>query len=389
MRNTALRKLSLVLALVLVCSPALARSYRTTIGSGADKINVLVVSGTPYAMGFAQGRLMREEAVACMGAFLEGAVTSGEEHLQPPSLDAAWATIAPFTDPRFVEELQGLADGAGMRVEFFRRAHMIPVVSSFACSGVAAWGPATKGGDLFQFRNLDFTTTAGLQDYPTAVVYLPSGGIPHVSVTFAGFIGCNTGLNAAGIVLGEKGEAPWEEFPYDLRGAHFLTMFRSILYDAQTLDQAIGIMRATPRIKKYYWYLGDGKIPAAVKIKAFAPDLFIWGGGDPADELVPNVLPYCVYQTMDNPVAFRTLADGEEPIDEEEMIALSRSVASPNGNLLNVVYNATQLELWIAYAEKSQMASTRSYVHLKLEDYLDAGKVPEGAQVLTPQPAAP
>ena len=389
MKNAALKKLGLAWALMLACSPALALGYRTSVGARADKIDVVVVSGTPYAMGFAQGRLMREEAVACMGRFLDGALASGEERLQIPSLDEAWATVAPFTDPRFVAELQGLADGAGVPVEMFRRAHMIPVVSDYACSGVAAWGPATKGGDLFQFRNLDFTTTVGLQDYPTIVVYLPSPGLPHVNVTFAGCIGCNTGMNAVGIVLGEKGEAPWDDFPFDLRGAHFLSMFRTILYDARTLEQAIGIMRATPRIKKYYWYLGDGKIPAAVKIKAFAPDLLIWGGGDPRDELVPNVLPHCVYQTMDNPVAFQTLADAQGQIDEQEMIALSRSVASKNGNLLNVVYNASQLQLWAAYAEKAQMASTRSYVHLKLEDYLDVAKVPEGAQVLKPEPATP
>jgi len=389
MNNAARKKLGLACALLLACSPALALGYRTSVGAGADRIDVVVVSGTPYAMGFAQGRLMREEAVACMGRFLDGALASGAAHLQIPSLDEAWATIAPFTDPRFVAELQGLADGAGVPFELFRRAHMVPVVSQFACSGVAAWGPATKGGHLFQFRNLDFTMTAGLQDYPTIVVYLPSPGLPHVNVTFAGCIGCNTGMNTVGIVLGEKGEAPWEDFPFDLRGAHFFTMFRTILYDAQTLDQAIGIIRATPRIKKYYWYLGDGKIPAAVKVKAFAPDLLIWGGGDPMDELFPNVLPHCIYQTMDNPLAFQALSNGQGKIDEQEMIALSRSVASKNGNLLNVVYNASQLELWAAYAEKSQMASTRPYVHLKLENYLDVTKVPDGAQVLEPEPAAP
>jgi len=70
-------------------------------------------------------------------------------------------------------------------------------------------------------------------------------------------------------------------------------------------------------------------------------------------------------------------------LDAEHMIELSRAVASSGGGLLNVVYNAAQLELWVAYAEKSEPASTRPYVHIKMKDYLDVNKIPEGATVYT------
>ena len=38
--------------------------------------------------------------------------------------------------------------------------------------------------------------------------------------------------------------------------------------------------------------------------------------------------------------------------------------------LINVVYDATSLEMWIAFAEGLEVASQQPYVHLKLKDYL-------------------
>ena len=61
------------------------------------------------------------------------------------------------------------------------------------------------------------------------------------------------------------------------------------------------------------------------------------------------------------------------------MIQLSQSIGDPSGNLLNVVYDATDLELWVAYAEKSECAYRRPYIYVNLQDYLDFTKVPESA----------
>lgn len=43
-------------------------------------------------------------------------------------------------------------------------------------------------------------------------------------------------------------------------------------------------------------------------------------------------------------------------------------------NVLDVVYDATALEMWVAYAEKQVEAYKRPFVHVKLKDYLDGTK---------------
>ncbi len=356
--------------LVLASSWGMADGYRTSVGNADDAIAVVVVKGTPYEMGYAVGELMKEEILDCMNGFLGLARASGEAGSSNEALDAAWGAIAPYTDDRFKEELRGLADGSGMPLEELRRAHMIPVASDYSCSGVAVWGKATKDGDLYQIRNLDYTMEAGLQNHPTIVIYLPDNGIPHANVTFAGYIGSNTGINAEGIVLSEKGASPKSDRPFDLNGAHFSTYFRDVLYDAHSLDEAIRIITQAKRIKKYRFYVGDGKNKKAVKMKAYAPDLTVWADNDPGDEVAPNVLEAAIYYTMDDDVTFAHLTTYYGRHDARSMIELSKKVATRNGNLLNVVYDASKLEFWVAYAQGPMGASTRPYIHVNLKDYL-------------------
>lgn len=367
-----------------VCTTAVGGGYRTSVGSDADAISVVVVWGTPFEMGQAQGELMKDEIKACMTGFLEKNRANGEPRLDDATLDAAWNEVKPFTDKRVLEEMDGIVKGSGISPDTLRRAWSIPVVGDYSCSGVSVWGSATKDGKLYQLRNLDYSTDVGLQDYPVVVIYLPTKGQPHANVTFAGMAGCNTGMNAAGIVLGEKGASPKEDYPFNLKGEHFLTLFRRLLYDADSLDQTLDILKKTPRIKKYYWYISDGKIPAGVKIKAFAPEMTVWKGADPTDELAPKTIENVIYNTMENDKAYDMLKASYGKMDAKSMIDLSCLVGDGDGNLLDVVYAPATLEMWIAYAEKTERASLRTFVHVNMNDYLDPAKVPAGATLLEP-----
>jgi len=367
--------------------------YRTTVGTGDDAINLVVVRGTPYEMGKAFGSLMKDEIKAGVNSFIahakkEAGPVLSNDALFNGALDMAWKSMEPYVDERFKQELQGVSDGSGVDYDTIRRGHMIPAIAPYSCSGVIAWGDATTDGHLYHFRNLDFTVDGGLQDVPVITVYIPNEGIPHANVTFAGVISVNTGMNAEGISLGEKGESPAKEMPFKLDGEHFMTLFRRVLYDAHTMDQALEMLQSARRVKKYYWYVGDGKIPAGVKIKAFAPDMKIWRGGDPTDERAPNILPNVVYQSIENKIAYEMLSKPGAKQNAESMIAISRAVASDDGNLLNVVYDATDLEMYVSYAEKQEPASKRTYVPVRLKDYLGIHKLPKDAVIYTAPPAA-
>jgi len=447
------------LAVGLVAATILrAEGYRTSLGTPPDGFPVVVVAGTPYQMGRSLGALMKPEIQAFAPRFLAGAQQARGDALSSVRLDEAWRTMEPFMSARFKEELRGLAESSGLTLDLMQRAHMVPVISEYSCSGVAVWGPATRTGHLYQrvlgnskcrpliplgktrvsenpgkwrclfpyfaeahksrvrccfrwfspyrfyagsqgrrrecdfprgshsrigtygefpntlyqIRNLDYSTDAHLQDYPCVVIYIPSDGIPHLNPSFAGSIGCHTGMNTEGIALTEIGDSPGSDKPYDLHGLHFMFMFRDILSTARTLDQAVQMIKDTKRIKKYHFIVGDGKLPAAVKMKAWAPDLAIWKDNDPADEMAPQVFPNVVcHAESRTPTALGHLSEyAHGRYDADAMIQLSAALGSLGGNLMNAVYDATTREAWLSYAEKNEYAYRRPYVRVNLMDFI-------------------
>ena len=358
--------------MVLWAGSVMGEGYRTTLGTVPDDFPVVVVTGTPFEMGLALGTLMQKEIQNFAPRFLAMAQQAEGSKLSNKNLDGAWSTMEPFMGKAFIEEMQGLAQGAGLPLDLFKRAHMVPAVSEYSCSGVAIWGKATRTGHLYQIRNLDYTTSAHLQDVPCVVIYIPKEGIPHINPTFTGSIGCNTGMNLEGITLTEIGDSPPSDGPYDMHGLHFMIMFRQILNSAKTLDQAVQMIKDAKRIKKYHFVVGDGKIPAAVKMRAWAPNLLIWKDNDPKDEMAPVVFRNIVYHAENRtPTARGHLSQyGKGAYDIDGVIQLSKAIGTLGGNLMNAVYDATAREVWISYAEGEECAYRRPYVRVRMQDFV-------------------
>jgi hypothetical protein len=353
----------------MLCGRTLADGYITSVGTGDDKIPVVVVRGTPYEMGRKLGELVKDDARELLHNFMTLVQASDAKRFSDKSLDDAWKAIEPHTDPRFKDELRGLAEGTGIPLQTLQRAHTLPVIADYSCSGIAAWGQATKDGHLYQTRNLDWELHVKAHDHPCIVVYIPDQGIPHANITFAGCIGSNTGINAEGIALSEMGDSPGSDFPFDINGTHFTTLFRTVLYDGEGLDSAIDIFKSTKRIKKYHFVVGDGKNRRGVKMLAHAPNLVVWGDNDPKDELAPRVIKDVVYQD-EGRGAFKPLKDAYGKIDAPKLIEIACKIPIKGANVLDVVYDATALEFWVAYAEKEVEAYERPFVHVRMKDYL-------------------
>jgi len=343
--------------------------YRFELTNGVSRVSVVVVGGTPYQMGWHLGRLMQGEIQAFVPAVLAGFMA--DLRVSAEQLDLTWSTTAAFTDNRFKQELLGVAEGAELPLRTLQHAHTLPLLMPYSCSSIAAWGDATDDGHLYQTRNLDWSLQAGAHEYPVIVLYLPASGTPHVHPTFAGVIGANCGLNAAGIVLAEMGDSPRSEMPYATHAPHFTTWFRTLLYDAANLTEAVDTFLSLPQTKRYHFVFGDGRQEKrAVKILAHSPEppdrrIRIWRDNDPTDELAPRVLPGVVYQD-EGRGAFPTLQAKHGRLNAERLIALANQIPIRGGNVLNAVFDATSLRLWVAYAGGSREAYQRPYVHLDL-----------------------
>jgi len=346
-----------------------------TAGQGSDEIKVVVVKGTPSEMGYQLGVLLKDDIKSALTYFLGVVQHEYPQLLSDKQLDKAWEENAAYIDKRIKEEMKGIADGSGIDIKLFQRSHIVPVISPYSCSGVAIWGKGTANGHTLHIRNLDFSMDAKLQDHPVVVIYVPNEGTPHVNVSFAGYIASHTGMNANHLVFGEKGESPRSEMPYDLKGAHFSFLFRKMMYDTKTLDDILNTIKSTKLIKRYFLFFSDGNqaTQGGVKVHVTTPDeekYAIWKDNDPNDNVAPNIFSNVIYQTMNNDTAAVIIKENLGKFDVDKMIALSKAVADDH-NLMDVVYDATTLEMWVAYAKgEEERAADQKYVHISMKDFL-------------------
>jgi len=349
---------------------------RTTVGDGDSRLPVVVVRGTPYEMGWHLGHLTRDEIqklIPTAMARLKPALGVSDQAIQD-----AWARTAAYADDRFEQELLGLSDGSGVPLSTLQAIHTLPLLMPYSCSSIAAWGKATADGHLYQTRNLDWKLAVGAHDFPVVAVYVPTRGIPHVVPTFAGVIGAHTGMNIRGIVLSQMGDSPAQEAPYDVHAPHFTVFFRSLLYDTDSLGRALGVFLTLPHTKRYHYVFGDGRAERrAVKILAHTPEppgrrMVIWKDNDPNDEFAPRVLQHVVYND-EGRGAFPLLQRDYGLLNADKLIQIANAIPIRGGNVVNVVYDATALRLWVSYAKGDREAYLRPYTLVDLER-LDADK---------------
>jgi uncharacterized protein with PIN domain len=121
----------------------------------------------------------------------------------------------------------------------------VPPVAFAGCSTFAAWGPATKDGEIILGRNLDYPLNGYFDRYPLVAYHEPTdGGQRYVSLGTAGlFTPCMTAFNESGIYIGSH-LIPTDETSF--RGTPIYFHAAEVLRRARTFDEAIALFRAEP-----------------------------------------------------------------------------------------------------------------------------------------------
>lgn len=392
----------------------------------------LVVAGTGYQRGFAHGHLFRDEVrrqyatflarlardaarragahlAWGLGADLEGPLGQGlglaldwpllRERARDELLDWADRQLARHTPARFLDELQGLADGAGLDVAVVRRFHAVAEVASAGCSNLAAWGRATRDGRFYQYRNLDWTLDLGVQDHPLVLEHRPAGDLSgHLTLGFAGFAGALQGVSAAGLTLGEVG-AGSRRFSYD--GLPMVFRLRRILEEAPDLEAAARVMDEGARTKGYNFVIGSLRERRALAFEQNRERTARFGADDPRERANPFAFTFAdvvlrgdfatdpavrvAQHACDGPGdpresysykhRYRLLADGvakaHGALDRASLETIARESGNRSRNLLSVIYREDGLA--VAYAEGRTRASARPYAELAWGDTATLG----------------
>jgi isopenicillin-N N-acyltransferase like protein len=380
---------------ILLLASGLARAESKTIarcGKGfleeVDGYRVLHVKGTPYEIGYQQGALLKEDIRENVRFLFEVKAKEFKADLLGIKLDpkrligSIVERQRQYIPARFFEEMRGMADGAGMKLDDVIVANFIPEM--FHCSGFALSGSATKDGTLYHGRILDYGCDWHLQDHAILTVAEPDGKIPFVNVTYAGFIGSVTGMNAQKVSIGEmggQGLGHWEGVPMAL-------LVRWALEEGKTLDEAVAVFRDHPRTCEYYYVIADGKTGKGLGVAATWKDFTTVAMGEAHPRLPTAVKDAVLLSAGDRYIELaRRVQAGHGTFDADSARALMSRPVAMKGNLHSVLFESTTTRFWVANASpQGEPAVNQPYHAFKLVELL--GHVPSGVVPNLPCPSA-
>jgi hypothetical protein len=366
-----------ILAIIAALPAAAAAETVARCGKGfletIDGYPVLHLKGSPYEMGYQHGRLFRDHIRQNMHYMLEVKGKESPIKLFGKNVLTVRDMIrliaqqqSKFLRREFHTELDGLADGAGVPREDARLGNFIPEL--FHCSGFAIMNKATKDGTLYHGRVLDYAIDWRLQEHAVLVVAEPDGGVPFVNITYAGFIGSVSGMNAAHISVGEmggKGLGHWDGVPMAF-------LVREVLQRAHTLDEAIAIFRDQPRTCQYFYVLADGNTNRAVGMEA-SWDKFELIQPGRANPRLPHAVPDAVLLSAGDryeELTRRVQADWGK-FDAASARKLMDCPVAMKSNLHDVLFAPASTRLWVANATPDKKpAAAQPYYAFRLTDLL-------------------
>jgi hypothetical protein len=330
---------------------------------------VAVLEGTPYAVGFQHGKLLAREARRLADAVLCVVGTAYSVEKKKWFLDeirSVWKRTSPHIPAEYLEELRGLADGAGLPLETVQLANVFPEM--FHCSGFVLLPQATASGELLHGRVLDYMTEVGLQRDAVLFAVRKQGCLPFVNVGYAGFIGSVTGMNLSQVCFGEmggRGEGLWDGTPMGI-------LVRMGLERAKTLPDAVRIFTEAKRTCEYYYALSDAKSGEAVGLYATPDRLDLIRPGQPYPPLLPTPVANCLL--MSGGDRLKALVEKARAkagrFDIESALALMDRPVAMWSNLHNVLFVPGQFALYVAHARGTLPACQEPYVRYDVRELL-------------------
>ncbi len=324
---------------------------------------VLIVSGSPEEMGAAHGALLKNEVhttIERVVYLVGGASTAESGKWFFDDMAEIERRTTPHLPARFLAECDSMAAAAGISRRDGRYGNLFP--EKFHCSGVAVRGKASPDGRVVHARVLDYMRDIGLQESAIIGVFLPRDHNAWMTLGYAGFIGTVTAMNEKGLAVGEmggRGEGKWDGMPMSF-------LLRDIMERADNVEEALEILRATPRTCEYYYVLSDRSRNLA-GVKATPEELLVLRPGEQHPELAPVPEDVVYFSAGERAKALsERLHEAYGKIDAARMIEIIKRPVAMNSNLHNAIFTPESLDMWAADAGRDSVACDEPYVHVNL-----------------------
>jgi predicted choloylglycine hydrolase len=210
---------------------------------------VLTVEGTPEQIG--------EQVAALTGKQVQRLLTFPKEYLAKFGYESAWPSLVrvgkamgPSFPADHMKELDAAVKKAGIDRDLAIVGNAFPDIKKFGgCSTLIVEGSHSATGAPIFGRNLDYPTLGFLHEYSLVTVCRPTGKHSFASVGFPGYLGCLSGMNDAGLAIAvlEVYSSNDDSVPFDPKGVPYGLVYRRILEECTTVDEAEKLLRSVRR----------------------------------------------------------------------------------------------------------------------------------------------
>ncbi len=349
--------------------------------------HVLHLKGSPYEMGYQHGALLKDSIKENLGYMIKvrgdkALVTVGNVQVKPSGIIRTIISIQrKYVPQKYFDEMQGMADASGLDVDLIRMGNFIPEL--FHCSGFAVMNSASKDGMLYHGRVLDYAIDWKLQEHAVIIVAEPEGGIPFVNVTYSGFLGSVTGMNAKQVSIGEMGGGGYGHWG----GVPMALLVREVLSSANTLEEAIGVFRNNKRTCQYFYVVADAKTNEAVGMEASWDKIQIIKPGT-KHPLLPHPVKDCSLLSAGSRYEelVKRAKAGHGQFDVQAALELMDRPVAMKSNLHNVLFEPKTTRFWVANASRDkQPAATQPYYQFQLTELLKRQPASKARQIPFPE----
>jgi len=220
----------------------------------SDSVLVVDVKGNPRQRGRQQGEGARSRIAGMIDAYREllpAAVRRSWERVQQQAYK--YLSHAEVAFPQFVDELRGIAEGAGVSFEeawvLNCAEEVIDSRRSSGCTTLAVRDDLTVDGHVLLAHNEDWTSVD--RDHIYLVRAEPEDGPPFLAMTYGPLL-VNVGLNGEGIGVGIN-----SVYPTDGRIGVPRILFSRAILGARAIGQAIAACLFRERAGGYHNLLAD------------------------------------------------------------------------------------------------------------------------------------
>ncbi len=230
---------------------------------------VLHAHGSPEQIGEQHGHLLRHAIAAMLQGYLRQDVCGGRQATMDRLL-ARVRVMKPALPDSFRAELRACARAADVDEDELLLAQCEGDIASLksdkptpaACSAYVVFGdPRISGGQMRAGRNFDYSAGDFLHHCALATYVTPRPGDGHafLAVGWSGILTGWTLVNDRGLVVANHCGGGRETNP---QGIPTLIMSRLLAQQAGTVDEALALLRRSPRMRGQIIWLGQPADPA-------------------------------------------------------------------------------------------------------------------------------